>query len=183
EKSPIHEAMHRLHRTLTEMNIHYAVAGAMAVNAHGHKRTTANVNILIRADDLRRFKGKWIESGWVNKFEGSKNFRDAVNQVDIDAILSGGFPGDGLEKPVCFPDPEVASETHDDGITYITLPTLINLKIASGMTTSHRPRDLDDTIQLIRINNLDAEYSDQLNEFVREKYLELLAASRIDDDY
>ncbi|MEM6689453.1 MAG: hypothetical protein AAF664_08510 [Planctomycetota bacterium] len=182
-RSPIHEAMQRLHRTLSEMDIRYAVAGAMAANAHGHRRTTADVDILIRPEDLQRFKDRWIGRGWVDKFEGSKNFRDAVCEVDIDDLLTGGYPGDGLEKPVRFPEPESVSQIHDDGIPYIDLPTLLNLKLASGMTASHRPRDLDDAIQLIRGNQLDERYSQELNEFVRAKYLELLEASQVDEDF
>jgi hypothetical protein len=75
EASPIHETMRRLSSILDEMQIPFAIAGAMAANAHGHKRTTANVGILIRRDDLQRFKAAHIGRGWVDKFEGSKNFR------------------------------------------------------------------------------------------------------------
>ena len=81
EKSPIHDATARLANTFSEMEIPFAVAGAMAANAHGHKRTTADVDILIRLEDLRRFKEKHLGLGWVDKFAGSKNFRDTVNDV------------------------------------------------------------------------------------------------------
>lgn len=95
EKSPIHEAMRRLAKIFAEMEISFAVTGAIAANAHGHKRTTADVGVLIRLEDLRRFKDKHIGLGWVDKFEGSKNFRLAVNDVNIDALMVGAFPGDG----------------------------------------------------------------------------------------
>lgn len=42
-KSPIHETMRRLAQTLGEMKLPFAVAGAMAANALGRKRTTADV--------------------------------------------------------------------------------------------------------------------------------------------
>ena len=45
EKSPIHAAMRKLAKAFAEMEIKFAVAGAMAANAHGHKRTTADVDI------------------------------------------------------------------------------------------------------------------------------------------
>ena len=182
EKSPIHEAMRRLAKTFAEMEIPFAVAGAMAANAHGHKRTTADVDILIRLEDLRRFKDKHIGLGWVDKFEGSKNFRDTINDVNIDALMVGAFPGDGKPKPVAFPEPGAVSEVRD-GIPYVSLATLLELKLACGMTTSHRPRDLDDLIQLIRANQLTLEYADTLNEYVREKYHELWQSAQVDDDY
>ena len=182
EKSPIHDAMRRLVKAFDEMKIPFAVAGAMAANAHGHKRTTADVDILIRPSDLKRFKEANSGLGWVDKFEGSKNFRDATNNVNIDTLMVGSYPGDGKPKPIAFPEPELVSEVHD-GIPYVRLSTLLELKIASGMTTSHRPRDLDDVIQLIRANNLSLEYADKLDSYVHEKYRELWQAAQIDEDY
>jgi len=70
-KSPIHEAMRRLTKTFAEMQIPFAVAGAMAANAHGYYRTTADVDILIRKEDLQRFKQRYIGRGWIDKFEVS----------------------------------------------------------------------------------------------------------------
>lgn len=182
EKSPIHEAMRRLASTFAEMKIPFAVAGAMAANAHGHKRTTADVGILIRPEDLKRFKHKHIGLGWVDKFEGSKNFRDAVHDVNIDTLMVGAFPGDGKPKPVAFPEPESVSEVLD-GIPYVSLVTLLELKLASGMTAAHRLQDMADVIQLIRANKLALEYSDNLNEYVQAKYQELWQAAQVEDDY
>lgn len=181
--SPIHQAMTRLAKTLGEMQIPFAIAGAMAANAHGHRRTTADVDILITEEDLARFKAEHIGRGWVDKFEGSKNFRDAVAGVDIDALIVGQFPGDGKPKPVAFPSPADVSETGEEGIPFVSLPTLLELKITSGMTTAHRPRDLDDVIQLIRANDLAESYAEQLNPYVAEKYSELWRAAQVDEEF
>ena len=182
-KSPIHDAMHRLTKTLREMDISFAIAGAMAANAHGHRRTTADVDILIREDDLQEFKDRWIGRGWVDKFEGSKNFRDAISDVDIDALIVGNYPGDGQPKPVAFPEPETVVDVSEEGLPFVSLPTLLELKIACGMTTVHRPRDLDDVIQLIKVNQLPQEYGESLNPFVQQKFTELWQAAQISDDY
>ena len=182
-KSSIHDAMRRLAKVFAALEIPFAVAGAMAANAHGHRRTTADVGILIQREDLQRFKDRYIGRGWVDKFQGSKSFRDAVSNVDIDALIVGDYPGDGLPKPVAFPEPNSVSEFGDDGIPYLSLATLMELKIASGMTAAHRPRDLDDVIQLIRANHCSLDYASQLNPYVREKYRELWQAAQIDEDY
>lgn len=183
EASPIHETMRRLSRILDEMKIPFAIAGAMAANAHGHKRTTADVNILIRREDLVRFKSQHIGLGWMDKFEGSKNFKDTITSVNVDTLIVGDYPGDGLPKPVAFPAPEDVSFRNDDGIPFITLETLLELKIACGSTVSHRPRDLDDVIQLIRVNRLPLEFAQKLNPFVVGKYQELWQAAQVSDDY
>jgi hypothetical protein len=183
EKSPIHDAMRRLTKTLSEMQIPFAIAGAMAANAHGHKRTTEDVDILIRREDLQRFKAAHIGLGWIDKFEGSKSFRDTINNVNIDALIAGEFPGDGRPKPVVFPVPESAAVDLKEGIPYISLPTLLELKTACGMTAAHRLQDLADVMKLIRANQLTLEYADQLNPYVRDKYRELWQVAQIEEDY
>ena len=60
--SPIHETMRRLAKAFAELQIPFAIAGDMAANAHGHKQTTSVVDILIRREDLARFKERWIGS-------------------------------------------------------------------------------------------------------------------------
>ena len=183
EQSPIHKAMRRLADALQEMNIPFAIAGAMAANAHGHKRTTADVDVLMRAEDLQRFKQRWIGRGWTDNFAGSKGFRDAQHNVKIDVLITGQFPGDGLPKPVVFPEPETVSEILDESIPFVSLRTLIELKLASGMSASHRLQDLSDVMQLIRANKLSREYAASLNAYVRDKFLEMWQAAQVDDDY
>lgn len=183
KRSPIHRAAVRLTQTLTEMKIPFAVAGALAVNAYGHVRTTDDVDVLLRFDDLNTFKQAWLGRGWVEKFSGSKGIRDAVEQVNIDVLIAGDFPGDGLPKPVAFPDPALVAVMGDDGFPVLPLNTLLELKIASGMTAKHRPRDLDDVIQLIRKNQLARDYSNQLNLYVHAMYDELWVAAQTNEDY
>ncbi len=181
--SPIHTAMQRLTQALSEMQIPFAIAGAMAANVHGHRRTTDVVDILIREEDLARFKERHIGLGWVDKFEGSKNFRDAVCNVNIDALLVGEYPGDGLPKPVAFPAPETVAQAGEEGIPYISLKTLLELKLASGMTAAHHLQDKADVIQLIRVNQLPPDYVKTLDPYVAEAFRELWQAAQIDDDY
>ncbi|PAY18216.1 hypothetical protein CKO51_17365 [Rhodopirellula sp. SM50] len=182
-KSPIHQAMLRLTKTLGEMQIPFAIAGAMAANAHGHRRTTADIDILIRGEDLEKFKQQYIGRGWVNKFEGSKNFRDAVCGVDIDALIVGGYPGDGLPKPVSFPEPERVSEVKEDGIPFVSLKTLLELKLASGMTAPHRMQDMADVMNLIRANGLPKDFAENLEPYVAEKFGEMWQAAQISDEH
>ncbi len=182
-KSPIHAAAARITKALSEMDIPFSVAGALAVNVHGHMRTTEDVDILLTAEGLERFKKRWVGRGWAEQFPGSRGLRDTVHQVNIDVILTGDYPGDGKPKPVAFPDPAQVCELDPEGIPVLTLPALLTLKLASGMTAAHRPRDLDDVIQLIRKNGLDRDFAGQLHSYVRDKYQELWEAAQIRDEY
>ncbi len=183
ERSPVHDTMRRLAKSLDDLGIPFVIAGAMAANAHGHRRTTADVDVLMRREDLARFKDHWIGRGWVNLFEGSKGFKDTANGVKVDVLIAGDFPGDGKAKPVSFPVPESVREIRDEGLPYLNLVTLLELKIASGMTAAHRLQDLADVIQLIRINALPADYADRLDPFVRDKFEELWQAAQVTEDY
>ena len=183
ERSPVHDTMRRLARAFNDLDIAFAIAGAMAANAHGHRRTTADVNVLVRREDLTRFKDCWIGRGWVDLFEGSKGFKDTLNGVKVDVLIVGDYPGDGKPKPVSFPNPESVREVHDESLPYLNLKSLLELKISSGMTAPHRLQDLADAIQLIRINALPQDYSGQLNAFVREKFIELWQSAQISEDY
>ena len=174
--------MQRLAKTLGEMQIPFAIAGAMAANAHGHQRTTADVDILIRREDLARFKQQHLGLGWVDKFEGSKNFRDAVCNVNIDALIVGEYPGDGLLKPVAFPPPEDVAEVYEDGIPFVSLKTLLELKLASGMTAAHRMQDMADVMNLIRVNQLPLDYVESLDPYVADKFRELWQAAQVNED-
>ena len=181
-RSPIHAAVEHIAKALAEANIPFAVAGCLAVNVHGHVRMTEDVDILLTREGLERFKKLWLGRGWTEQFKGSKGLRDVVNKVKVDVLLAGDYPGDGLPKPVAFPDPAEVGETRK-GIPYLTLPTLLTLKLASGMTAPHRPRDLDDVIQLVRKNNLDRDFAGQLHPYVRDKYFELWPLAQVQEDY
>ena len=183
ERSPIHEAAERLRTALEELRIPFAVAGALAANAHGHVRTTEDVDILITPEGLKAFKERWLGRGWVEKSPGSRGLRDALTGVSIDVLLTGEYPGDGLPKPVAFPDPGQAAVADADGTPILSLPVLIELKLASGMTAPHRLQDLADVLQLIRVNQLGSDFEDQLAPYVRQKYGEIWAAAQHDDPY
>jgi len=103
--------------------------------------------------------------------------------VKVDVLIVGDYPGDGRPKPVSFPAPESVREVRDESVPYVTLLSLLELKIASGMTAAHRLQDLADAIQLIRVNSLPRRYSDQLNPFVRAKFDELWHAAQVSEDY
>ena len=171
----VQKALEKLVRELDAEAIPYAIIGAMALNEYGYQRTTVDVDVLLTPDGLARFKARALGRGYVEKFPGSRGVRDTEHGVDIDIVLAGAYPGDGKPKPVVFPDPAVTA-LHGAKVALLPLSTLIELKLASGMTAPHRLKDLADVQELIRTQGLPRELIDDLHVFVRDKYLELWQA-------
>ncbi|OAI53995.1 hypothetical protein AYO44_03680 [Planctomycetaceae bacterium SCGC AG-212-F19] len=177
KESAVHKSLQRIVRHLEEMKIPYAIVGAMAMFAHGYERFTTDVDLLVTKEDLATIHEQLEGRGYLPPFEGSKHLRDTESGVRIEFLTTGHYPGDGKPKPVAFPKPTDASIVID-GIHFLRLPKLIELKLASGMTNPGRLRDLADVQEMIRALNLPENLADQLNPFVRNKYMELLTAVR-----
>jgi hypothetical protein len=176
---PVHQTLHKITSKLGELGIPYAVVGGMALVAHGYDRTTTDVDILLTPEGLKQVHAALEGLGYVPPFAGSKNLRDTATGVRIEFLVAGQFPGDGKPKPVAFPDPiKVAIEL--DGIRYIGLPTLLELKLASGMSNITRAKDLGDVIELIRILKLSRDTAAKLNPYVQPKFVELWDAVAAD---
>ena len=169
---PVHQSLRAITQRLTELDIPYCIAGGMALVAHGYDRTTVDVDLLVTEEGLAAIHENLEGRGYVRLFEGSKTLCDATTQVRIEFLVTGKYPGDGKPKPVAFPDPATAG-TEIEGIRYLGLPSLIELKLASGMSAPHRLRDLADVQELIRVLKLPREFVDGLNPYVRDKFQEL----------
>lgn len=171
-RGSVQEALRRVTQRLDELNIPYAVAGGMALFAHGYRRFTEDVDILVTPPSLQRIHDELEGRGDIPPFRGSKQLRDTERKVKIEFLVRGQFPGDGRPKPVAFPDPAIASECIE-GIRYVTLPTLVQLKLASGISGAGRLKDLADVQELVKALRLPVEFGDQLDPYVRPKFLEL----------
>ena len=172
-KGMLNKALRRIAADLDRAQIEYAAIGAIALNRHGYRRFTEDIDLLLSHDGLERFRVELVGLGYRPAFEGArKKFRTTRENIPVDIITSGEFPGDGLPKPVQFPEPNDFSVVID-GVKTISLEKLIELKLASGMTATDRLKDLADVQELIKIKRLDASFAARLDEFVRAKYLEL----------
>jgi hypothetical protein len=176
----VHEAMRKLCTALDADGIPYAIAGAMALNAHGYQRVTTDVDVLFTSEGLASFKAKHLGRGWVERFPGSKGMRDTEFNVNIDVLITGDYPGDGKPKPVSFPDPGVA--VRGEGVMVLPVNHLIELKLASGLTNADRMKDLADVQELIRAARLPLELGRELNPMVQAKYAEIWNATKRDRD-
>ena len=117
---------------------------------------------------------------WARQRPGSRSLRDVQTGVGIDVVLAGGYPGDGKPKPVTFPDPAIVSVRRDE-IAVLPLPSLLELKLASGLSAAHRLKDLADVLEVIRALGLPRDLGESLDPSVRAKYDELWQAAQVRD--
>jgi hypothetical protein len=181
KRDDVHTTLHRLSQRLQDAQIDYALIGGMALAAHGYPRFTSDVDILTTREGLDAIHQHLIGRGYVPAFQGArKALRDTTTNVQVEFITTGEYPGDGKPKPVRFPDPkDVAVER--DGYMVISLPKLIELKLASGLSAAHRMRDLADVQDLIAKLDLPRSLEDEIDPSVRDEYLrmwEVAATSR-----
>lgn len=172
----VNNVLQRLARALEKLGIDYNIIGALALNQHGYKRFTEYIDLLLTKEGLETFHAELIKVGCRPKFEGArKQFRTTAENVTVEIITTGEYPGDGLPKAIAFPDPQDSYEMID-GLKTVSLEKLIELKLASGMTAPHRLKDLADVQEVIKIKGLTADFAMKLHASVREKFLELQQA-------
>ena len=180
--SDVHRTLHELTADLERAGIPYAIVGALALNEYGYERVTTDVDVLLTRESLAVFKQQFLGRGYVEKFPGSKGMRNTRHNVTIDVLLTGEYPGDGKPKPIQFPDPAVAASRGPE-MSLLPIPSLAELKLASGMTAPGRLKDLADVQEWIKAAKLPRELSEQLDPYVRDKYLQLWDDAQIPDIY
>jgi hypothetical protein len=174
----------RYHRTLRRFAVHlerasipYAIVGGMAVNAHGHRQTTDDVDLLLTLDGFAQFCER-LKAGQFERASGRRwRFIDRVYGAPVDIVMAGTSPAWLRPCPVEYPDPAAAAEVID-GIRYVNLRTLLELKLAC-----YRYRDFGDVAALIRVHNLDESFAERLHPGVRDAYGECLKDKHRQDEY
>jgi hypothetical protein len=138
------------------------------------------VDIIVTREALAKIHEELAGLGYLPTVQGGRNLRDTVTGVRIDFLIGGDYPGDGKPKPVRVPLDPAGVTLEFDGVKYLTLPALVELKLASGMTSPARLRDLSDVLELIRLLKLPASFAERLDPYVRPKFMELFAAAASD---
>jgi len=177
----LNKALGRLSSELMEHGIDYVVFDDAALLAHGYPRFTEGIDLVMTAEGLEKFHNELVGLGYSPAFPGArKRLRSTIDNVSIEVMLSGEYPGDGKPKPVSMPIPSAASE-EIDGTKFVTLEKLIELKLASGISAGDRLKDLADVQELIKIKKLDATFAERLDPYVRTKFIELQSSVRSND--
>ena len=169
----VFDTVRRLARELEHQGIDYAVVGGLAVGEFGYARATTDVDVLMTRNGLAAFRERCLGRGYLPAFAGAmKSFRDTETNIRIEVLTTGEFPGDGKPKPVAFPDPAAVAVEGED-FRFIRLESLLELKLASGLTAPHRLRDLADVQDLILAAKLPRDLASSLDPSVRDEFLRL----------
>ncbi|MCC6446714.1 MAG: hypothetical protein IT210_25095 [Armatimonadetes bacterium] len=174
----MNKTLRRLVRDLERLSIDYNVIGAVAINQHGYRRFTEDIDLLLSEEGLEKFRSELVGRGYRPAFAGAaKQFRSAADKVPIEIITTGEYPGDGKPKPVRFHDPK-EHYVVIEGVKTVSLEKLIELKLASGISAPDRLKDLADVQELIRLKSLNESFTENLDASVRDTFLELQRAVR-----
>src|SRR5262245_54864919 len=176
-RDKVHQTARRLVRRLEKKGIPYAIAGAMAANLHGARRTTDDVDFLLTQQGFDRVVQEFVGKD-AGRVEGRPRlFIELKNGVSFDILITGRYPGSGKPGPIAFPDPTEASTTIEKA-RVLKLEQLIQLKLAA-----RRHYDFGDVVALIRVHQLDESFAEQLHSSVRADFIECLDEKRREDEY
>ncbi len=173
----VYKSMRRIVKRLEKAKIAYAIVGGMAVNAHGHRRTTDDLDVLLTAEGLAEFRNRFVPKQYQKHSQLPRRFTDRANEVTIDFLVTGLFPGSGKPGPIAYPDPASARKTIENA-QVLDLLNLVQLKLAA-----RRHQDFADVVNLIGIHRLDESFADRLHPSLRSDYVECLEEKRREDEY
>jgi hypothetical protein len=177
KSDPVHVTMRRTIKNLEKANIPYALVGGMAVNVHGYRRTTNDVDFLLTAEGFAEFERRFVPKHYDRVPRRPHRFADRKNQVIVDFLVTGLYPGSGKPGPISYPDPSAVG-TPIEGMQVIELRMLVELKLAA-----RRYQDFADVVSLIRAHQLDEAFADRLHPSVRGDYIECLEEKRREEEY
>jgi len=176
------QALYRLTAILEREGLPYAVIGAFALNEYGHRRVTVDVDVLMREEDLARFKRSHLGDGYAERVPGTGKLVDTLHGVNIDVLSAGRFPGDDKPKPVAFPDPATTA-LRGERFALLPMSRYIEIKLASGMVAPHRGKDLVDVQELVRSAGLPLDTVRELHPWVRDKFVEVWKLAQVQDPF
>ncbi|HKI34191.1 MAG TPA: hypothetical protein VKA46_20225 [Gemmataceae bacterium] len=177
KNDPVHQSLRRIVKRLERAGIPYAVMGAMALNLHGARRTTDDVDVLLTPEGLERFRNEVLPKFYKPVEGRSRRFEERKSGVLLDCLVTGHYPGSGKPGPFAFPDP-VTNSQEIEKIRVITLPQLVQLKLAA-----RRYKDFGDVVFLIQVHNFDESFLPQLHPSVHQDFIECLEEKRREDEY
>lgn len=167
------KALRELTDVLNKLEIHYVVAGSLALSLYSYHRFANDIDLIVASDSLSMIRECLDQDRY--KIIGPRGNRltDTIHGVNIDFLLTGDCIGNRKSGEITYPDPRFYQELRE-GFKCLPLDTLIELKLASGQANLRRLIDLADVQELIVLHSLPREFAALLHPSVQSKYLELI---------
>lgn len=160
----VRERLMRATAALEQAGIPYAVAGGNAVAAWVSRvdeaavRTTQDVDLLIRREDLERVKEALSAAGFVYRHAKSVDmFLDGPDAKARDAVHIV-FAGEKVRHEYVEAAPKVDETERDPQFNVLSLDALVRMKL-----TSFRDKDRTHVRDLIDVGLVDASWLDRLS--------------------
>src|SRR5205809_6795484 len=90
ENNAVHKTLRNVTRRLNDLGIPYAVVGGMAMFAHGFRRFTEDVDLLVTPEGMKRVREELEGLGYVQPAGTSTKLRDTDTKVKIEFLITGG---------------------------------------------------------------------------------------------
>ncbi|TWT41154.1 hypothetical protein RAS1_38480 [Phycisphaerae bacterium RAS1] len=177
DQGPVPETFRRLRERLSAAGIPHIFMGATAVNVHGYRRSTEDIDVCMTRASLERFRSEFVGRVYQQVEGRTRRFHDPDTQVTIDILVAGEIAGDSRrQQRIRFPDSSEAELVQ--GTPVPTLVRLIELKLVTW-----RYKDWADVVELIRGHDLNESFADRVDPIVRMAYLQCLDQKREEDRY
>jgi hypothetical protein len=99
----LNETLRRVAKDLENHGIEYSLTGAVALNQHGYRRFTEDIDLLLTREGLEKFQKELVSLGYRPAQTGeTKKFRTTEENVTVEIITSGEFPGAESRNPLFF---------------------------------------------------------------------------------
>jgi hypothetical protein len=164
----VQKTLRKIAQRLTDIGVEYAIVGGMAMYAHGFRRYTEDVDILVTPEGLKKIHQELEGLGYIRPFANSKHLRDIDTGVRVEFLITGQYPGSGKPGPIAFPAPSAVAQTRN-GLQVVSLEALVELKLASSRAPG-RLKDAGDVQELIKVLKLPRDFGARIHESVRTLY-------------
>jgi len=172
ENETLWQVAERVHAALERANIAHAIVGGVAVCLHGYRRSTVDLDLLIRPEDAAAIRAIMQADGF--RWLAADNEFRSQSGVAVQVLLAGEREGPGQEA--IFPNPSDPRHiTEIEGLPVLSLAQLIQAKLACGLGDMRRThKDFADVVELIVIHRLDGAFARHLHKSVRKEFRELV---------
>lgn len=156
--SELSKTARRVAKALATGGFSYSIAGGYAVQEYGYVRHTHDVDLIVR--ERGRVRQYLASTGLFRPVSvDSMSVIDRENGVWVDLLPAGS-----RDTATAIPYPDPGSDA-GPALKFVTLPELISLKLSAG-----RLKDTGDVGELIKVNELQADFADELPAELRARY-------------